>query len=134
MADEQVFLNEGDVFVSNSRIVIAGTTYSTSNVTSVSRGQTAAKMGCAVVVLVVGLLIALSALMEIGRDTSGGILGLIFAAAIIGGAVYWLSRLRPTYHVVIASSSGETQALSSKDQQMIDKVVGSISEAIVHRG
>jgi hypothetical protein len=38
------------------------------------------------------------------------------------------------YQVVLASSSGENDALSDKDQDFINKVVEALNDAIVFRG
>lgn len=121
MADEKVFLNETTAFVSNSRIVISGATYSTANVTSVR-------------MTVFGMMVALGSLGLFSESISSGIVALLFSLAIAAGGFLWLRALKPTHHVFMSSASGETQALSSQDETLIDKVVHAISEAIVHRG
>lgn len=134
MADEKVFLNESTAFVSNSRIVISGATYSTANVTSVRKGTTPARQGCALLLTVFGMMVALGSLGLFSESISSGIVALLFSLAIAAGGFLWLRALKPTHHVFMSSASGETQALSSQDETLIDKVVHAISEAIVHRG
>jgi Family of unknown function (DUF6232) len=134
MADERVFLNEGGVFVSNSRAVIAGTTYSMANITSVRMGSTPPSQGCAILLLVMGLLMVLASLAAFAQGVGTGIVALLLGGGVTAAAAFWLRSLKPTFHVLTASASGETQALSSKDDQLISRVVAAVSEAIVHRG
>jgi hypothetical protein len=37
VAEEKVFLNDGGIYVSNTRVLLQGTTYATANITSVSK-------------------------------------------------------------------------------------------------
>ena len=134
MTDEHIFFNEGGVFVSNSRAVIGGTTYSMSNITSVRKGSTPPKQGCAILLLLAGLLVTIGSLLTFAEDVGAGVIMLLFGIGVAAAAAYWLRSLRPTFHVVTASASGETQALSSQDEGLVDRVVSAVSEAIVHRG
>ena len=135
MAEETVFLSEGGMFVSISRVNLGGTTYATANITSVSKRMRPAKTGCATILIVLGLLMALIFLGALTTsDVSTGLGGLLFAGIILGLGVLWYRSLKPTYLLVFASSSGETEALSSQDQALIDRVVRAVNEAIVARG
>jgi hypothetical protein len=42
--------------------------------------------------------------------------------------------LKPVYHVMLASSSGERQGLSSMDEGLVDRTTAAIAEAIIYRG
>lgn len=54
--------------------------------------------------------------------------------ALIGGAVaLWVSQ-KPEFSVLLYTSSGEAKALTSKDGNLISKVVVALNDAIVHRG
>jgi len=134
MSEEQVFLNEGGVYVTNSRVVVGGTTYSTANITSVSTTKTPASPGCAFALIGFGCLGFVSGLMFLANDTSGAIGALIFWVLIIAGGVSWLRKLKPTFHVILASASGESKALNSKDEAFVDQVAGAVNQALVHRG
>ena len=59
MAEERPFLNADGIYVSNTRVVILGTTYATANITSVRTQTVPAKSGCATVRVIVGGLGAL---------------------------------------------------------------------------
>jgi hypothetical protein len=45
MAEERSFLNDGGVYVSNTPVVIHGTTYATANITSVRKHIVPARAG-----------------------------------------------------------------------------------------
>ncbi|OQC36126.1 MAG: hypothetical protein BWX64_02198 [Acidobacteria bacterium ADurb.Bin051] len=135
MADEHVFLNEGNIYVSNTKIVLTGTTYATANITSVAARITPPKQGCAITLIIVGVLSVLGALGSFGSAGAGeSVVAVGFAAAILAAGVLWLRALKPTYHVFLASASGEVQGLSSKDEALVDRVVAAITDAITHRG
>jgi hypothetical protein len=133
LAEEQTFLHQGNVYVSNTRVVIDGTTYATANITSVRATFTPANRGCA------GILILFSGLMLLGGlgGLAGG--GDAAGAAVTGGilliiGVFWYRSLTPTHHVMLASSSGERQGLTSKDGDLVHRVTAAIAQAIIFRG
>ncbi|PTX95853.1 hypothetical protein DB345_08550 [Spartobacteria bacterium LR76] len=93
--------------------------------------MTPAKMGCAILLLIFGILALLVGLTGFSESTSTGFVGLVFAGVILGLAILWLRSSKPRYHVAIASASGEAHALTSMDKDYIEKVVASINEAII---
>ena len=134
MSEEQVFLNQDGVYVSNSRVVVGGTTYSTANITSVSTTQTPASSGCAFAVIGLGCLGFISGLLFVSSGESAAILALVFWVLMIAAGIFWLRKLRPTYHVILASASGESKALDSKDEAFVTQFADAVNEALVHRG
>jgi len=134
MANEQVFFNERDIYVSNSRISMGGTTYSTANITSVSTRKTPVKAGCAIALIALGGVGFLSVIPAFIKEPGFAVIGFLIWGVIIAAGVLWFKRLRPTFHVVLASASGESEALSSKDEALIHQVTNAINEAMVSRG
>jgi hypothetical protein len=134
MAEEAVFLNESDVYISNTRVVLAGTTYATANLTSVSKRFTPASQGCAMLLIALGALMTLGSFGAMAKDPGSGFVMLVICAGILAAGIAWLRSLKPTYHVVLASASGEVQGLSSKDAALVDRVISAITRAITHRG
>jgi hypothetical protein len=135
VAEERSFLNDGGVYVSNTRVVIHGTTYATANITSVRKHVTPANNGCAIVLVILGALGALGGLtLALGRSGDGrwSAFGTSLVLLIIG--IVWFQSLRPTYNVMLATAAGERQGLTSKDEGVVDRVTGAIADAIVHRG
>lgn len=77
------------------------------------------------------LLGVLFVLVEGSLGLGPGLLLLILAFALIGVAIVWKRSLKPSYHVAIASSSGETNAFTSQNREYIGRIVNSINDAIV---
>jgi hypothetical protein len=135
MAEERVFLNDHNVFVSNARVVIHGTTYATANITSVAKRVTPANKGCAVLLVAAGVLALVSALASFASATAkDGLPMLIGAAMILAIGIAWLRSLKPTFHVFLASAAAERQGMSSQDEALVNRVTTAISDAITHRG
>lgn len=134
MADEHVFLNEGSLFVSNSRVVVGGTTYSLANITSVRKDVTPPNRGCAISLVALAAFIVLSSLAALTQDLGLGLVVLLMGCGLGALGMLWFRSLKPAFHVMAASASGEIQALSSKDEKLVDRVVSALSEAIVYRG
>ncbi|HWU66565.1 MAG TPA: DUF6232 family protein [Methylophilus sp.] len=121
--EETNFFSQDNVSVSNSRFIVNGQTYAMSNVTSVKSGVTPPNRGAAILLILVGLLCFL------GSGTAYIIgFGLIFA-----GAIAW-SNAKAQYSVILNTSAGENQALTSEDSLYIEKVIHALNAAIVSRG
>jgi hypothetical protein len=135
MAEERVFLNDSNIYVSNTRVMLHGTTYATANITSVSKRFTPASKGCAVLLIAVGAIAVIGALGSFkSSDAGSSFMVLLVMAAILAAGIFWLRSLKPTFHVVLASAAAERQGLTSKDESLVDRVTIAINEAIVHRG
>ncbi len=137
MQDESVFLNSGNVYVSNARVTIGGTTYATANLTSVEGRVAPPKRGCALALIIFGGIALAGGCMAVLSDPNsvGNSLGsCALSVAIIAAGVVWFKALKPTYRVLLASASGQVEALSSKDEELIDSVIAAINAAMVHRG
>jgi multisubunit Na+/H+ antiporter MnhC subunit len=124
---EEIIYTDTNVSVSTSRVIISGTTYALRNITSVKMTFTPAKQGCAIALIIVGALGALGGL----ASKDGVVPALIVGAIVIGLGVLWFRAAKPDYHVTIASSSGEGNALTARDKGYIKKIVDAINEAIV---
>jgi hypothetical membrane protein len=135
MSEEHVFLQAEGLYVSNTKVILHGTTYATANITSVQKRFTPASKGCAYIFVAV---LALATIGSLGNFRSGhfgeSLLMFLVFAGLLAAGIFWLRSLRPTYHVVLASASGERQGMSSKDNELVDRVIGGITDAITHRG
>jgi hypothetical protein len=124
---EEVIYSDNNVSVTTSRIMIRGTTYALRNITSVKMTITPARQGCAVALIVAGVICAATAL----GSKSGAAPALALGGLIAGVGILGFFSSKPEYHVTIASSSGEVRALSAKNEAYIKKVVDAVNEAIV---
>lgn len=123
MADEQVFLNENGVSVSNSRMMYEGQTHAMSGITSVKSFEKKPSRTGPIILIVIGVL-----LLAAGKSA---IIGALF---FLGGGIAWWVSQKADYSVLLTSASGEAKAYSSKDGEFVRKIVNAVNEAIVHRG
>lgn len=118
--DENIFFEYEDVKVTNARFISGSQTYAMSNVTSVKAFEQKPKRIGGIVILIVGLAVAINT----------PVVGLVIAAA----AAVYLYMQKTMYHVMLATSGGETSALKTHQREYLDKVVSALNHAIVHRG
>ncbi|MFE8048642.1 DUF6232 family protein [Brenneria goodwinii] len=122
--DEVEFYNNENVSVTNARFRVGENTYAMNGVTSVKRGKTNPSKAGAVILGIIGVLMVLSGSVSV--KIIGGIMLIV--------AVLWFKAIKPEYIVFLNSSSGESQALSSKNEKYINDVINALNESIVHRG
>jgi len=139
---EVLYLQEGGALVTNARIVIGGKTYVLSGISSVSAVRIDPKIGgdlFAAIIGAVGLLIALSNFASWWPNRffgdfpasvaiCGGV-GLLLA----GAGILNMRQARPRFAARIVSASGENDALVSKDEAQVDRLVEAINKAIIER-
>lgn len=114
--------------------MIGGTTYATANLTSVSKAFTPASKGCAFGLTAIGVLMTTASLGQFSEDAGSGFVMLLIFGGIAAAGIAWLRSLKRTYHVILASASGEQRGMSSKDIDLVNRVVGAITNAIMSRG
>lgn len=117
---EKVFFEYDDVKVTNARFVSGGQTYAMSNITSVKTTEKKPSRLGGVFFLIVGALVAVN----------NAWMGVLVMAA----AAYFLYQQKTIYHVILATSGGETSALTTNQPEYLKKVIGALNEAIIHRG
>lgn len=118
--EEKMFYETGDISVSNSRFIVDGQTYAMGNVTSVKTGEEKANKATGVILALIGFFTLF------GSIWVGLIILIVGVLAFIGA--------KDKYSVVLSTSSGENQALTSEDKAYIEKVVFALNESIVSRG
>jgi len=91
-----------------------------SNVTSVKAFEEKPNRLWGIVALAIGLAVA------INTPVAG--------ISIAAGAALYLFMQKTMYHVMLATSGGETSALRTHQKEYLQKVVSALNEAIVHRG
>ena len=118
----KIFFDAGNISVSNSRFIVDGQTYAIDSVTSVNAGVKQAKKGTGILIGLIGVFVLFSAKPFLWGTSYYDVRYL----ALIGA--------RNKYSVVLSTSSGDNQALTSEDRTQIEQVFSAINEAIVSRG
>lgn len=123
--EEVEFFNDGNVSVSSARFRVGASTYAMQGVTSVKRAKKDANKFPAILMIFIG------ALMTFGADQIGS---KIFGVVLVVVGIIVFRKMKAEYSVYLNSSSGESQALKSKDVSYIDQVIDALNKSIVHRG
>ena len=126
--EEEILLDDGNAFVSTTRIVLGETTYSTANITSVQKTTVPEQRGCAISVAVFGVMVLLIAFEQ------SAYLWLLFGVVLAGLGLLVAIGAKKQYVIKFTLSSGEIEALCSEDESMIDGVVTAVNNAIIARG
>lgn len=120
---EQTFYENNGVTVTNARFIVPGQTYAMSGVTSVkSLRHDPSKKG-PIILIILGLLG-----FAAGKDA------MFVAFLMLAAGIAWLVLNKPKFSVVLNSSSGEAEAMTSKDQGIIQQIVSALNESIIARG
>lgn len=122
--EEKVFFEQGGVSVSNARFIVHGKTYAMNGVTSVKQGVNHPSRLGPIVLGLVGLVCLLNASAT----------GVMWSVAFLAIAAFWWVKQKSVWIVVLSSSSGESQALSSENREYIEGVIGALNQSIIHRG
>ncbi len=123
-SNEIEFFNNGHTVVTNARFIVDGQTYAMNGVTSVKQGIKPADRKAGIWLIIIGFIVFLL--------TSG--VAKLFGIILIGVGAWLIYEAKPIASVILQSSSGEVQALTSQDIGFISNVVSALNQAIIHRG
>jgi hypothetical protein len=118
--EEKTFFEHDGVKVTSARFVVDGQTFAMSNVTSVKALEEPPGR----------LWTLLGAVLAFGLMTKSILLG----AIVLGLAIWYFVKQPSKFHIMLRTSGGETKALTTNQKEYVEKVVGALSDAIVHRG
>jgi len=135
---EPTYYSDGEgVRITSTRLIIPGktgdegpSTYAMANITSVKTIKRGPNRGAGIFIAILG---ACFIAARVGFEMDTEVLTIIGIILVVLGLALAI-LLKPTYHLQIASASGETDALESKSKESIDHVVTAISEALIKRG
>jgi len=129
---ERVFLSDGGFMVTSARFVVPGQTFAMSGITSVRHSRTPRKwlFGALLIFMSVPMTSTGASIASSGSSSSPLIFGLILMA--VGISLIW--RGRPQSQVRLQSASGETTALSSRNDALVRRVVSALNDSIIYRG
>lgn len=120
MADEQVFMQEGSVLVSSSRIEISGQTFATRNIGSVKVVAPGVSK-LAILCVILGILFLLGPVNGFG--------GFIALLVTLYG-LYWAWTTSRTRRLILIAGGGEVMALETTNPKLIETLRSSIAQAI----
>jgi hypothetical protein len=139
---EIVFYDSPSAFISNTRAVINGVTYSLSNITSVRCTKTVmpnwSRIGVGCLCIGCGLLPI--GLLDTGWSiftALGGImtlLGIVLVTCVLVLQRRLSWKMQCMYRLTIGSAGGEKHALQSEHVEQIAPIVEALNKAIVSRG
>jgi hypothetical protein len=129
-APETEYYHDATVLVTNTRAVIENKTYAMSNITSVSMATIPANRTAGIICIVIGVIGLVAGLSSSSSQGTCAGIGILFA--IIGVVLLMVAKTQ--YVVRVGSASGESNALQSTDQTLIQKIVNAMNEAIIKRG
>lgn len=119
--EETVIMNDGRVYITNTRYIVGGKTYALRNITSVELGTIKPN----VTPYFLGILIGLIGLVAADQWAYKLVWGLLLIGSIAAAGM-----LPKKYTVKISSTSGETDTLISKDHVHVSQVVRALNKAI----
>ena len=131
---EQCFFDEAGIFVSNSRFITPSQTYAMSGVTSVGATITTASKKGPLILIGFGALAVMGAFLGGGPKDFPAVIAVLLCISMIALGIFWFTKRVPTYAVVLRSASGETEATSSKNKDLILRIIAGVNQSIVHRG
>jgi hypothetical protein len=127
---ETTYYNENGVLITNTRAVLAGTTYPLVNISSVGVGRHVPSGAPLLILVLLALTSGLCALTSSDLLVPGLVGAGIFALLAFAGA----QGNKPSYFVKIGSAGGEQRALMGRSQAEVEKIVAALNEAIIGRG
>lgn len=120
VASEQTFFTENGLTVTQARFAVpGGQTFAMSGVTSVGMIETYPEKDKAKKLIIWGIPL---------------ILLFFFGVLLIIAGIVWMMTAKPLYTVVLTSASGETSAYSSRDKELVQRIIAAITDAIIARG
>jgi hypothetical protein len=131
IVSEREFYKGPGVLVTNSRFIVGPQTFTMSGVTSVSSYTQPPSHTGPVILIILGILFSLGGCAQASQG--GGSWGVVFGLLVAAAGVWWFLSRKPTYHVLLRSSSGEAKPLGSQDSSYIGDVVNALNSAIVYR-
>ena len=122
--EEQVFLEEGYVTVTRTRIVIDNQTYPVANITSIRTDGVAPNLLGAILMGVFGALLLIYGLSESAATLPIG-------AVLIAVSVVWWRQAKTTYTIFFGTAGGERSVLESEDADYVNRVARAIDQALI---
>ena len=122
---EEVYYQQGNITVTNTRFIVGSKTYAMRNITSVTPIKINPSRSTPIFLTIVGVI---AAMIDIDIEPfNSRVIGIIMV--IIG--LLWTFSLRPKYAVHLTTSGGEVQALEHRDWPYISAIVAALNQSIM---
>ncbi len=133
--EEITIFEQGNIRVTNLRVIIGAKTYALSNITSVEMGQKKTFSYGTIILVCVGLGLLLYAVVSLtDGDWQGGVCGVLLGALCAWAGFTSARSAKLIYTVRVGSASGESNILESREIGGLQPIVNAINEAIVRKG
>ena len=127
-SNERVFLAEGNIRVTATRVVVGGQTFAMRNVSSVKGVVHQESKANDYIFGAIGIALVLYGLS--GAKWALILGAILFAFSYIEGRF----MKKPSFSVVLSTSGGETEAFRTKDSTFAAAIVDAINQAMIARG
>ncbi len=125
--DEKPIYQDEVVTVTRSQCVVRSQKYPLGGVTSISNRTREANKMWPMIMSAAGAIILLGGLQ------GGGTPALVAGAIVAGLGVFWYRSLTVKYAVVLTTEAGDTEVLTSDDEDWISNVTSALNDAMVAR-
>lgn len=122
--EEQTFLQEGNVTVTRSRIVIANQTYPVANITAIRTDTVLPNLMLPFLMGVFGVILLLASITQSGAT-------FLLGAVLIAAAVFAWWQAKTTHKIFFGTAGGEQSVLESEDGDYVERVARAIDEALI---
>jgi hypothetical protein len=128
MEEEQVYFSDDKVTITKTHATIDGKTYTVSDVSSVQMAKRPPARNLPITLIAIGFISGLAAF----SGESGFLYGSIAVMFLVLGVLLFVSQ-HDRYAVQITLASGKVDALLSRDQEYVRRIVDALNQAITGR-
>ena len=128
MEEEQVYFSDDKVTITKTHATIDGKTYTVSDVGSVRMAKRPPARNLPITLIAIGFVSGLAAF----SGESGFLYGSIAVTFLVLGVLLFVSQ-HDRYAVQITLASGKVDALLSRDQEYVRRIVDALNQAITGR-
>ncbi len=123
----EVRFHADDLVLTDRELRLPGTSYPLAQIDGASTVREPAAASGPVMMIVAGLVCLLAAVGEVG------FLGVALSVVLIGAAVVWWTRKRPTFQLRVRTPSEETVVFESRDEERVRQAADALAAALASR-
>jgi hypothetical protein len=123
MAEEQVYFQQGEISVTNARLIVGVQIFALRMVTSTRAEQENPSRVWPAILILAGVSVFVANLIPFN-------LGAILGLAIFVAGIWHAVRSKPTFSVVLTAAHGEVTAYRSKNREFVSQIIQALNKAI----